>query len=49
MNNEPDDIVIEEEVEEESSFKNNKDSKLQKLEAELETCRKEKQEDLDGW
>lgn len=49
MNEEKDDITIEEEVEAESSFKNNKDSKLQKLEAELEKCRAEKQEYLDGW
>jgi molecular chaperone GrpE len=44
-----DDIVIEEDQETESSFKNNKNSKLQKLQEELETCRKEKQEYLDGW
>lgn len=49
MNEEKDDITIEEEVEAESSFKSNKDSKLQKLEAELEKCRAEKQEYLDGW
>lgn len=49
MTEENDDITIEEEVQPESSFKNNKDSKLQKLEAELETCRTEKQEYLDGW
>jgi molecular chaperone GrpE len=46
---ETDDIILEEEVEAESSFKKNKDSKLQKLEAELEKCRAEKQEYLDGW
>lgn len=49
MTEENDDITIEEEVEAESSFKGNKDSKLQKLEAELEKCRAERQEYLDGW
>ena len=44
MNEEKDDITIEEEVEAESSFKGNKDSKLQKLEAELEKSRAERQE-----
>jgi molecular chaperone GrpE len=49
MTEENDDITIEEEVEAESSFKGNKDSKLQKLETELEKCRAERQEYLDGW
>lgn len=49
MKEENDDITIEEEVEAESSFKGNKDSKLQKLEEELDKCRAERQEYLDGW
>jgi molecular chaperone GrpE len=48
---EVDDVVFEEENNEtpESSFGKNKDSKLGKLEAELEKCRAERQEFLDGW